>query len=89
MISFVTQMGNKLQEPFVDFFHKIGTILRVLEEGTPWANKVELYIGLLKESVCKYMKESNAPLVFWNYCVERRAKINNLTAKTNIFQLHG
>ena len=35
------------------------------------------------------MKESNAPLVFWDYCVERRARINNLTAKTNMFQLHG
>ena len=61
----------------------------MLEEGTPWSNKAELYIGLLKESVSKGMKESNAPLVFWNYCVERQAIINNLTAKTSMFQLHG
>ena len=51
--------------------YNIGANLRVLEEGTTWANKAELYIGLLKESVSKDMKESNAPLVFWDYCVER------------------
>jgi hypothetical protein len=34
------------------------------------------------------MKDSNCPLVMWDYCVERRARINNLTAKDN-FQLHG
>ena len=28
------------------------------------------------------MKESNSPLVFWDYCVERRARINNLMAGT-------
>jgi hypothetical protein len=33
-------------------------------------------------------KESNCPLLFWDYCVERRARINNLTAK-DTFKLHG
>ena len=61
----------------------------MLEEGTPWANKAKFYIGILKDSVSKDMKEYNAPLVSWDYCVERRARINNLTAKTNMFQLHG
>ena len=70
------------------FLNTIGTTLRVLEEGTPWSNRAELYIGLLKESTRKDMKASNAPLAFWDYCVERRARINNLTAK-NLFQLHG
>ena len=27
------------------------------------------------------MHESNSPLCFWDYCVERRARINNLTAE--------
>ena len=40
-------------------------MLRVLEEGTPWANKAELYIGLIKEAVRKDMKDSNCPLAFW------------------------
>jgi hypothetical protein len=60
----------------------------VLEEGTPWANKAELYIGLIKEAVRKDMKESNCPFVLWDYCIERRACTNNLTAK-DIFKLHG
>jgi hypothetical protein len=44
------------------FLGEIGTKLRVLEEGTPWANKAELYIGLIKEAVRKDMKASNRPL---------------------------
>jgi hypothetical protein len=44
------------------FCNGIGTTLRVLEEGTPWANKAELYIGLVKEAVLKDMKESDCPL---------------------------
>lgn len=55
------------------FCNEIGTTLRVLEENTPWANKAELYIGLLKEAVRKDMRESNSPLAFWDYCMERRA----------------
>ena len=34
------------------------------------------------------MRESNSPMILWDYCVERRARINNLTAKDN-FKLHG
>ena len=34
------------------------------------------------------MKDTDSPLIFWDYCAERRVKINNLTAK-NLFQLHG
>ena len=34
------------------------------------------------------MHEANSPMVFWDYCIERRACINNLTAKSN-FKLHG
>ena len=55
------------------FCGEIGTTLRVLEEGTPWANKAELYIRLIKEAVRKDMKDSNCPLAFWDYCAERRA----------------
>ena len=66
----------------------IGTTLRLLEEGTPWSNKAELYIGLIKESIRKDMEESDCPLVLWDYSAKRRARINNLTAR-NLFQLHG
>ena len=50
--------------------------------------KAELHIGLIKEAVRKDMKESDCPLAFWDYCVERRARINNLMA-TDLFTLHG
>jgi hypothetical protein len=70
------------------FCNEIGTTLRALEEGTPWANKAELYIGLIKEAVRKDMKSADNPIAFWDYCLERRARINNLTARS-LFQLHG
>eukprot|EP00957_Ditylum_brightwellii_P097231 7405187-Ditylum_brightwellii.AAC.1 len=65
----------------LQFMAQVGTTLRVLEEGTPWAIKAKLYIKLFKQTVRKDMKESNCPLVFWDYCSKKRAHINNLTAK--------
>ena len=62
--------------------------LKFLERRTQWANLAELYIGLLKEAVCKDMKYSDSLLKFWDYCAERRVLINNLTSK-NLFQLNG
>ena len=61
--------------------------MRVLEEGTPWSNRAELYIGLIKEATRKDMREADSPLVFWDYCAERRARIHNLTAR-NLFKLY-
>ena len=92
--SFVADMsGEQMSSEVKKFCNDIGTTLRALEKGTPWSNKAELYIGLIKEAVIKEavrkdMHESNSPLWFWDYCVERRARINNLTAK-NVFRLHG
>ena len=80
--------GEQTSADVRKFLSDIGTTLRALEEGTPWSNKAELYIGILKEAVRKDLRESNAPLVLWDYCLERRARINNLTAKSN-FKLHG
>ena len=53
------------------FCNTIGTTLRALEEGTPWSNKAELYIKLMKEAIHKDMKEAHCPLRFWDYCLER------------------
>ncbi len=63
------------------FLHLVDTELRILEEGTPWANRAELYIGLLKEAVRKDQKAAGSPVPFWDYCFERRCRINNLTAR--------
>ena len=87
--AFVADMsGEQMSFDMKKFCNDIGTSLRALEEGTPWANKAELYIGLLKEAVRKDMREEDSPLAFWDYCVERRARINNLTAKSR-FNLQG
>jgi hypothetical protein len=80
--------GEQTKKSLKRFLSEIGTTLRILEEGTPWTNKAELYIGLIKEAVRKDMKASNCPLAFWDYCVERRVRINNLTPK-RMFSLHG
>jgi hypothetical protein len=80
--------GEQTSQNLSKFCNEIGTTMRVLEEGTSWANKAEVYIGLLKEAVRKDMKDSNCPLVFWDYYVERRSRIHNLTAKES-FKLHG
>ena len=62
--------------------------LKFLERRTQWKNLAELYIGLLKEVVCKNMKDSDSPLKFWDYYVEQRVLFNSLTSK-NLFQLNG
>ena len=87
--SFVADMsGEQMSSEVKKFCNDIGTTLGALEEGTPWSNRAELYIGLIKEPARKDMCESNSPLCFWDYCVERKARINNLTAK-NAFRLDG
>lgn len=79
---------NQKSKEVKDFCNKIGTTLRLLEQSTQWANRAELYIGLLKESVRKDMRDSHSPLVLWDYCAERRASIFTLTAR-DLFQLNG
>ncbi|MEM7463144.1 MAG: hypothetical protein AAF362_10750 [Pseudomonadota bacterium] len=75
--SFVCDMsGEQTSQELRKFLSDIGTTLRALEEGTPWCNKAELYIGLLKEATRKDMREADSPLVFWDYCLERRARIH-------------
>ena len=71
-----------------DFCNKIGTTLKVLENETQWADRAELYIGLIKEATRKDMREMHSPLVFWDYAMERRAFIYQVTSKS-LFQLNG
>ena len=69
----MAQKNNKTTK----FFHQVGTNLRILEAGTPWANRSELYIGLFKESVRRDLCMTYAPMVLWYYCMERRYQIKN------------
>ena len=43
--------GEQKSKDVRKFLSDIGTTLRLLEEGTPWANTAELYIWILKEVV--------------------------------------
>ena len=70
------------------FCDQVGTTLKILERATPWANRAELYIGLLKEAVRKDMRESNSPMVLWDYAIERRALIHNAVPRP-LFQAQG
>ena len=67
--SFVADMsGEQMSSRVKKFCNDIGTTLRDLEEGEPWSNKAELYIGLIKEAVRKDMCESNPPLFLGLLC---------------------
>ena len=80
--------GEQTSRKVKDFCHQVGTTLRVLEESTQWANRAELYVGLFKESVRQDLRRSNAPMVLWDYCAERRCLIHNVLPKS-LFQLNG
>ena len=60
-----------------------GCQIRELEKDTPDANRAERYIQMLKNDTKKDLVQSNCPMVLWCYCVERRARIINATAKDN------
>ena len=57
-----TQTSKKLNKVIKDMCCP----LKFLERRTQWANLAELYIGLLKEAVCKDMQDSDSPLKFWD-----------------------
>ena len=79
-----SQTSNKVKR----FCDQVGTTLRALERHTPWANRAELYIGILKEAVRKDLRLSNAPMRLWDYAIERRAMIHNLIPRP-LFQNKG
>ena len=76
--------SEQLSSGVKQFCNTMGTMLRALEEGTSWSNKAELYVKLMKEVVRKDMREADSPLPFWDYCLERRVWIYNLTARDHI-----
>ena len=66
----------------------VGCDIRELEKNTSWANRAELYIGIMKNKVRRAMKLSGAPLRLWCYCVEYLCKVHNATAHDH-YQLKG
>ena len=45
------QKSNEVKQ----FYDQVGTTLKILDTVTPWENPAELYIGLLKKAVRKYL----------------------------------
>ena len=84
----VDPSGEQTSKNVRRFCNQVGNTLRVLEESTQWANRVELYIGLFKQAIRKDLSGSDSPMVLWNYCTERRALIHNLTPR-DLFQTDG
>ena len=66
----------------------VGTTARALERNKPFSNRAELCIGMVKRSIKKDLRESDASMRFQDYCAERIEKVNNATAK-DLFQLEG
>ena len=67
---------------------QVGCEIRELEQGTPYSNKAERYVGILKERVLRAMKRSKSPMKLWDFCVEWCAKVLSATAHEH-FQLEG
>ena len=84
----VDPSGEQTSKKARKFCHQVGTTLKVLEESTQWANRAELYIGLLKSSIAKDLSRTNCPMKLWDYCAERRARIHNVIPR-DLFQLNG
>ena len=84
----VDPSGEQTSKEAKNYCHKVGTTLRILEESTQWANRAELYIGLFKESIRQDLSRTHCPLVLWDFCAERRAKIHNIIPR-DLFQLNG
>ena len=79
----VDPSGEQTSRKIKKFCNQVDTTLRILEEST-WANRVELYVGLFKESIKKDIHKTNCPPL---YCAERCARIHNVTPR-NLFQLN-
>ena len=46
----------------------MGTTLKILEESTQNAKLAERYVGLTKTLIRKYLRKSDEPKVFWDFC---------------------
>ena len=67
---------------------QVGCEIRELEQGTPFSNRAERYVGILKERALRAMKSTNSPMKLWDYCIEWCAKVLSCTAHEH-FQLEG
>ena len=66
----VDPSGEQTSKAVRCFCTQVGTTLRILEESTQWANRAELYIGLFKKAIRRDLRESDCPMVLWDYCAQ-------------------
>ena len=62
--------------------------IQQLECGTPWSNRAEGNVGIVKSEILLDLKGSNRPMVLWCYAAEQRGKILASTYR-NIYSLGG
>ena len=81
--------GEQTSKKVKHFCQQVALLtVRYLEESIQWANRAELYVGLIKEAIRRDLRTTNCPLVLWDFCAERRALINNLLP-SKLFQTCG
>ena len=73
--------GGQTSAEVTKICHEMGTTLMILKESTQHANLAEIYVGRTKTLIQKYLRESDAPMVLWDFCADRQIRINNLTAR--------
>ena len=66
----VDPSGEQTSGKVKKFCNQVGLSLRILEESTQWANRAELYVGLLEELIQHDMSCSNSPMKLWDYCAK-------------------
>ena len=74
------QTSNEVQR----FAQECSLKLKILEESTQFANLAERYIGILKSAVRDEMHHTDCPIVLWDYCVEFKVSVHNVTAKGSL-----
>ena len=62
--------------------------IKPLERDTPWANRAELHIGIIKNRVREQLRKTHCPMVLWCYCVERETQVMRSSAR-NIYSSDG
>ena len=69
--------------------NKVNSDIKELEAESPWSNRAELFIGIVKAAIKKDLKDSNCPMLLWDYCAQYRARILNATARPTCYALDG
>ena len=49
-----------------------------LEHGTPWLNRAEGHVGILKSKILLDLKESNCPIVLWCYAAPSAVTLDSV-----------